>query len=62
MKNKSFINDERIFNLVRYSFGELCDPLKYLLDSFLTKTVTALTVFKASDTGDICSASVLSFF
>ena len=65
--------DEINFNVIKYCFGELCGPLKYLFDSSLQsgifsdllKIAIVSSVFKTSDTVDISNyrpTSVLHCF
>ena len=59
--NESHGADEINFNVIKHSFGELCGPLKYLLDSSLqngvfpdlTKIAIVSTVFKTGNTAGI---------
>ena len=59
--NKSPGADETIFNVIKYCFGKLCGPLKYLFDLSLQsgvfpdlmKIAIVSPIFKTGDTADM---------
>ena len=68
--NKSPGADEINFNVIKYCSGELCHPLKYLLDLSLQdgvfpdlmKIAIVSPIFKTDDTVDISSYRPVSVF
>ena len=68
--NKSTGADEINFNVMKHCFGELCGPLKYLLDLSLQSGVfpglmiiaIVLPVFKTGNTADISNYPPVSVF
>ena len=67
-RNKSPGADEINFNVIKYCFGELCGPVKYLFDLSLCsgvfpdlmKSAIVSPIFKTSDTADISNYHPIS--
>ena len=67
-RNKSPGADEINFNVIKYCFGELCGPVKYLFDLSLRsgvfpdlmKSAIVSPIFKTSDTADISNYHPIS--